>query len=187
MTFSKFLASVSAAALIAAPAMAQQDETLDRSGTPAEEVVDGDENTVINNEDRGVGDEELGNTRVGEFQADAEDSPAMDSPYQIGTVDSFDMELDGSMMVADSPWVGKTVTTADGIPVGSVSEVYSDGETATAKVMLDDSLGIDAEEFLVQMGADTPAADVELAQNEVEFVTEMRNIVGISPGAAEDG
>lgn len=186
MTFNKILASVSVAALLSGPALAQSiATTVDPKGVPAEDLVQGDENTVINNEDAIIESADGANMRTGIPAEEALTSPAGDSPYVIGTTTSFEKELAGSSMVSGSPWIGTSVTTADGIPVGSVTEVYSDGAIATAKVELDDSLGIDTDAFLIKMGVDATAADFELAQNEVEFVTEMRNLVGITPAAAE--
>ena len=183
MTFKTILASVSAVALLAGPVAAQTANPVDPAGARPETQMKSDADTTINNETAVDAGE---NMRTGVPAEQDTASSAMDSPYTIGTTNSLQMELNSDMMVADSPWVGKTVTTADGIPVGSVTEVYTDGTTDTARVMLDDSLGLDADEFLIQMGSGSTAGDLTLAQNEVEFKNEMAEIVGTEMGATEN-
>lgn len=184
MTFKTILASVSAVALLAGPVAAQTANPVDPAGSRPETQLKTDTDTTINNETAATDPATTGeNMRTGVPAENDTASSAMDSPYTIGTTDSLAMELNSDMMVADSPWVGKTVTTADGIPVGSVTEVYTDGTTDTARVMLDGSLGLDAQEFLIQMGSGSTAGDLKLAQNEVEFRNEMAEIVGISTEA----
>lgn len=187
MTFKTMLASVSAVALLASPLAAQESE-IDRSGTPGEEVISGDNDTVINNETQEVGPQELGNQRVGDFQYDDYASAADDGPFTVGTVETMPTGYTDDMMAADSPYAGMSVETVDGTPLGTVSNVYMDeAGTSYAEVMLDDSLGIDADSFFVALGADVGEMDgIQLPQTKAEFTANLKEKVGIQPGADAD-
>lgn len=188
MALKKLLTSASIAAIIASPLAAQTATSTgnQRVGEAPENVVQSTDDTTINAEDSGVGTDEMGNERVGEFQADAEASSAGDSPFSIETVDSA--ALDSSMKTEDSPWVGKEVTTVDGTPLGTIDGVYTHAGMDYAEVTLDPQMGADTESFLVGINADAGEMDgIQLPQTKAEFVAELKKKVGIKPGAETNG
>lgn len=188
MTHKTILASVSALALLASPLAAQESE-IDRSGTPAEEVVQGDESTSINAETQKVDESGAGNVRAGAPAEDTVASAAGPDSFAVETVDSIAMTLDDTMMDPSSPWVGKPVTTIDGTPLGTIEGVYNDGNGMSyANVMLDEKLGLDADSFLVAMSSDVGEMEgIQLPYTKVEFETEMASKVGTEPGSDASG
>ncbi len=189
MTFKTLFATVSTAALLATPLAAQESGSqIDRAGTPSEEVVSGDEDTVISNEEQGVGPRELGNRRVGDFQYDDSSAAADDSPFMIGEVQDVTPDSSAWMSDAQSRWHGTSVETINGRPLGDVKDVFvDDGGVTYAEVELKEDLGIDsADSVFVAFGADVGDMDgIQLPQTEDEFMTELAERTGLEPRATE--
>lgn len=184
--FKALFATVSTAALLATPLAAQTVPADDdiRSGTPAEQEMEMDQSEVNRVEDpqvapdQGIGG---GNERVGVAQEIDDQTPAGPSEMTIATSESLDAETSGAMLNDSSALIGKWVKSADGAEIGQVKEVYDNANgTTSALVSIDNSLGLDADEFLLNMasagGAD---ADIMLPQDKDQFVKEVASIAGI--------
>lgn len=187
MTYKTILASVSAVALLASPLAAQTEN--DRAGTAPEKLVQTDESTSVNAETTAVDESGDGNVRAGAAQEETVASAASADPFQVETVNSIEATLDDTMMDPSSPWIGKSVTTVDGTPLGTIDGIYNDGNGMSyAHVMIDEKLGLDTDAFLVAMSSTTGAADsIKLPQTEVEFQAELATKVGTEPGAEASG
>lgn len=193
MKLNILFASVSTAALLASPLAAQNasgsGSEIDRSGTPGEQVVQQGGDTVVNPETTAVDESKSDNMRAGAPQESTAANSAMDSTFTVETVDSIDATLSESMMDSSSPWVGKSVTSIDGTPLGTVAGVYTgDSGMSYAEVTLDDKLGIDADSFLIGMAADTDSSmdGIQLPHTQVEFSAELQKKAGLTPGAGAD-
>ncbi|WP_375691252.1 hypothetical protein [Pseudooceanicola sp. LIPI14-2-Ac024] len=181
MTLKHFLTSASIAAIVATP-LAVNAAGNERVGEAPENVVQSTDDTTINNEESSIEPNELGNERVGTFQADANASSAGDSPFEIQTIDS--MELADATKDDASPLVGKSVTTIDGTPLGNIEGVYTDVNGMTfAEVSVDPKLGADTDSFLVGINADASQMDgIQLQQTQAEFAAELKQKVGTTTG-----
>ncbi|MWB77119.1 hypothetical protein GLS40_03690 [Pseudooceanicola sp. 216_PA32_1] len=187
--FKTLLASVSAAAILATPLAAQvaQDGN-QRVGTAQEETMQMDQDTVNRVESTEVAPDTApltGNERVGVAQEMDDQTPATDSPMTIGTAESLKAEIADSTLNPANAYVGNWVKSSDGAELGQITGVYENPNgTQTAVVALDDTLGLDTDEFLVNMSAQASVDDsITLAQTKLQFMNEVAEIVGTTPVA----
>ncbi|OWU83864.1 hypothetical protein ATO6_15700 [Oceanicola sp. 22II-s10i] len=170
MTFTKFLATVSTAALLATPIAAQN--APDTNPAP----------------DTGASAPSAGSQTAENDAVQSGDQDPMPTTFEtqvFETADSMNAVLAGQTMDAANPWVGKMVKLNDGNDAGTISEVYVDGAgSATAKVEINEALGVNAQEMLLSLGAGNIEGDeIELAMNKEQFIEQAAMTVGVEPGA----
>ncbi|WP_163850437.1 PRC-barrel domain-containing protein [Pseudooceanicola aestuarii] len=195
MTFKTMLASVSTAALLALPVAAQEQiKSEDNvSGVPAEELNQAADSNYSELTDQGAKAEAEAVKQDNPDGVPAEELAAGDTApeamddYTLGKTDSLDDWIDGATEDTQNAWIGNDVRTSDGVSVGTVDRVYTDGTTQTAVISLDQTLGLDDDEFLIRMGAASSAdSEIMLPIGSVEFKHQYSQIAGLDASAVAD-